>query len=272
MIEEPAPAKQIGLALSGGAARGLAHIGVLSTLVRNRVPIDCVTGCSAGAILGAAFCASMSMRQIRALAPYISWRRLATPVKSEAGFLSFDKLERWLVMLLGDLDFGDLRLPFAVVTMDMVNGERVIIRDGRIARAVRASCSIPGIITPVMIDGRLLGDGGVVDNLPVDAARELGADFVIGVDVFEPFYSRARGPLGKGLTAIETLVRNSGGGVGRADFLITPKTAGKTYVRFSHYQELIALGEAAAESSLPCLNEHLREWRSTRPGGRRNRA
>lgn len=265
------PGKQIGLALSGGAARSLAHIGVLTSLVRNRVPIDCVAGCSAGAILGAAFCAGMSIHQIRALAPYITWRRLATPVKSEAGFLSFEKLERWLVMLLGDLEFADLRLPFAVVTMDMVSGERVIIRDGRIARAVRASCSIPGIVTPVMIDGRLLGDGGVVDNLPVDVARDLGADFVIGVDVFEPFYSRARGPLGKGLTALETLVRNSGGGVGRADFLIAPRTAGKTYVRFSHYKELIALGESAAEASLPCLNEHLSNWRLAQPARRTNR-
>jgi NTE family protein len=148
----------------------------------------------------------------------------------------------------------------------MVSGERVIIRDGRIARAIRASCSVPGIVTPVIIDGRLLGDGGVVDNLPVDVARDLGADFVIGVDVFEPYYNRARGPLGKGLTALETLVRNSGGGVGRADILIAPRTAGKTYVRFSHYKELVALGEAAAESSLPYLNQHLRNWRSTQPG------
>jgi NTE family protein len=258
MKEDLTPRKQIGLALSGGAARGLAHIGVLSVLVRNQVPIDCVAGCSAGAILGAIYCAGMPMSQIQALASHINWRRLVTPVKSSAGFLSLDKLERWLIMLLGDLEFSDLHLPFAVVTMDMISGERVVIREGRIARAIQASCSVPGIVTPVTIDGRLLGDGGVVDNLPVDVARDLGADFVIGVDVFEPFYRRAHGPFGKGLTALETLVRNSGGGVGRADFLITPRTAGKTYIRFSQYQELIALGEAAAESSLPCLNKNLR--------------
>lgn len=258
-MEDSTPRKQIGLALSGGAARGLAHIGVLSVLVRNHVPIDCVAGCSAGAILGAIYCAGMSMSQIQALACHISWRRFVTPVKSDAGFLSLEKLERWLIMLLGDLEFADLDLPFAVVTMDMISGERVVIQEGRIARAIRASCSVPGIVTPVTIDGRLLGDGGVVDNLPVDVARDLGADFVIGVDVFEPHYRRARGLFGKGLTTLETLVRNSGGGVGRADFLITPRTAGKTYIRFSHYKELIALGEAAAESSLPCLNKNLRK-------------
>jgi NTE family protein len=262
MNADSTPPKRIGLALSGGAARGLAHIGVLSVLVRNHVPIDCVAGCSAGAILGATFCAGMSTSQIQALAPHISWRRLATPVKSDAGFLNLEKLERWLIMLLGDLEFSDLELPFALVTMDMISGERVVIREGHVARAIRASCSVPGIVPPVIIDGRLLGDGGVVDNLPVDAARDLGADFVIGVDVFEPYYRRARGPFGKGLTALETLVRNSGGWVGRADFLIAPRTAGKSYVHFSHHKELIELGEAAAEASLSCLNKNLREWRS----------
>lgn len=262
MIGDSTPGKRIGLALSGGAARGIAHIGVLSVLVRNHVPIDFVAGCSAGAILGATYCAGMSIKQIQALAPHIHWRRLATPVKSDAGFLSLEKLERWLIMLIGDLEFSDLELPFAVVTMDMISGERVILREGHVARAIRASCSVPGIVPPVTIDGRLLGDGGVVDNLPVDAARVLGADFVIGVDVFEPNYRRAGGLFGKGLTAIEALVRNSGGGVSRADFLIAPRTAGKSYFRFSHYKELVALGEEAAEADLPCLKDNLRDWRS----------
>ena len=244
---------RIGIALSGGAARGMAHIGVLSVLLRAGIPIEYVAGCSAGAILGAVFCAGMSIEQIRVLSSYVSWRRLATPVQSSRGFLSFEKLERWLIMQLGDLDFDELEVPFAVVTLDVKSGERVILCEGRVARAVRASCSIPGVATPVRINGRLLADGGIVDNLPVDAVRNLGAEYVIGVDVFEPFYDRALGPLGKGVTAIETLVRNAGGGVGQADFLISPGTAGKTYIRFSKYQELYAVGEQAASRSLPCL-------------------
>ncbi len=248
---------RIGLAMSGGAVRGLAHLGVLSVLIRSGIPIEYVAGCSAGAILGAVFCAGMPIGQIHALASYLAWRRLATPVKSPDGLLSFDKLERWLIMLIGDLEFADLAVPFAVVTIDVQSGERVILKEGRVARAVRASCSIPGMVTPVGINGRLLADGGIIDNLPVDAARELGAEFVIGVDVFEPFYGRARGPLGKGLTAVETLVRNAGGGVGQADFLICPETAGKTYFRFSKYQELVSLGEEAAARDLSCLIEKI---------------
>ncbi len=244
---------RIGLALSGGAARGLAHVGVLAVLLKAGIPIDYVAGCSAGAILGALFCAGTSLEQIRVLTSYVTWRRLATPVRSPQGFLSFDKLERWLIMLLGDLDFAELKVPFAVVTMDVQSGERVVLREGRVSEAVRASCSVPGLVTPVGINGRLLADGGIVDNLPVDAARELGAEFVIGVDVFEPFYGRPQGPLGKGLTAVETLVRNAGGGIGQADFLITPETAGQTYIRFSKYQELFSLGEEAAARILPYL-------------------
>jgi len=249
--------RRIGIALSGGAARGLAHVGVLSVLQKAGVPIEYVAGCSAGAILGALFCAGMSIEQIRVLTSYVSWRRLARPAQSSQGFLRFDKLERWLIMLLGDLEFSELEVPFAVVTMDVQSGERVVLQEGRVAKAVRASCSIPGVVTPVGINGRLLADGGIVDNLPVDAARGLGAEFVIGVDVFEPFYDRARGPLGKGLTAVETLVRNAGGGVGQADFLFSPETAGKTYISFSRYQELFSLGEEAATRNLLCLLEEI---------------
>jgi NTE family protein len=234
-------------------------VGVLQALCDAEIAIDCIAGCSAGSILGALYCAGLPMEQIRSYVPFISWRRIAELSPSDQGILTFGKLERLMIMLLGDIQFRDLTLPFAVVAMDAITGERLIIRQGRVAPAVRASCSIPGIVTPVEVDGRLLSDGGVVDNLPVDGAQALGADFVIGVDVFEPHYRRSRGPLGKGLTAIETMVRNAGGGVQRADFLIAPKTAGQTYARFSHYRDLISLGEQAAREEIPLLKAKLAE-------------
>jgi len=175
--------------------------------------------------------------------------------------LTFEKLERMLIMLLGDIDFCDLKTPLAVIAMDVVTGERIIIQEGHLAPAIRASCSIPGVVTPVEVNGRLLADGGVVDNLPVDGALALGADFVIGVDVFEPHYLRQRGPIGKGLTAIETMVRNTGGGVQRADFLISPRTAGHTYICFSQYERLIQLGRQAAQDKLPELKKTLTQER-----------
>jgi NTE family protein len=250
-------AMRVGVALSGGAVRGLAHLGVMRVLAESNIPIDCIAGCSAGSILGALYCAGISLEQIHSYVPFITWRRIASLSRSRQGLLSFDKLERLMIMLLGDIDFSDLQIPFAVVVMDVVTGERLIITEGRLAPAIRASCSIPGVATPVEIDGRLLADGGVVDNLPIDAALALRADYVIGVDVFEPHYLRERGPIGKGLTAIETMVRNSGGGVRRADFLISPKTAGQTYMHFSHYERLISLGRQAARQSVPDLKKSI---------------
>jgi NTE family protein len=173
--------------------------------------------------------------------------------------ITFDKMARWIVMILGDVHFAELPIPLVIVATDWETGQRVILNEGRVAPAVQASCSIPGLVTPVKLEGRSLVDGGVVDNLPVKAVRDLGADYVIGVDVFAPNYKRDWGPLAHGLTAIETLVRNAGGGVGVADCLISPRTDGQTFVRFSHYQDLIALGEDAARKALPGLLAELEQ-------------
>ncbi len=243
--------------MSGGAARGLAHLGVLTTLTNSNIPIDYVAGCSAGAVMGAVFCAGMTLDQMYKFAPYISWRRLVQPIRSAEGIFTFERLERWLVMLLGDLNFSDLNLPLVIVAMDVETGERVIIRQGSLAKAVRASCSVPGLVEPVELNGRRLVDGGIVDHLPVDAVRQMGAEYVIGVDVIEPDYSQMGSMLGQGQTVIETLIRNSGGGVGRADFLITPRTVGQSFFRFSNYQDMILSGRVAAEESLPSLRDDL---------------
>lgn len=140
--------RRIGLALSGGAARGLAHLGVLTALSRNNIPVDYVAGCSAGAILGAVYCAGMSLDQMHKFVPYISWRRIAKPIRSADGLLTFEKLERWLIMLLGDLEFSDLTIPLVIVAMDAESGERVIIRHGCLAKAVRARFSESGPVRP----------------------------------------------------------------------------------------------------------------------------
>ena len=245
--------KRIGLALGGGAVRGLAHLGVLSVLEREGIPVDCVAGTSVGSVVGAAYCAGLGAEQLKAIAAQISWSRIAGPALSMQGFVSFAKLERWLVDLLGDLDFADLAIPFAAVATDAASGDPVVLREERLAPAVRASCSVPGIVPPVKMNGRLLVDGGIADNLPVAAVQALGADYVIGVDICRPLIRRRRGPLGMGIAALETLVRRAGGGIEAADCLISPDLAGFSYVRFSQRKELIARGIRAAEEKLPLL-------------------
>ena len=173
------------------------------------------------------------------------------------GWFSFDKLARWLVAEFGDLDFVDLQIPYAVIATDLQNGEAVTFRKGRVAPAVQASCSVPGIVTPVEIDGRLLVDGSLVNTVPVSVLREMGADYVIGVDIFSSSLRSHWGPFGMAITAIEILVRGAGGGIRDADCLISPDLAGRTYLRFSKRDELIALGQQAAQAKLDCIRSEL---------------
>jgi NTE family protein len=247
---------KVGLALSGGVARGPVHVGVLTVLEREGIPIDCIAGASAGSIVGSAYCAGLEIPQLRKIATQTSWRDVAAPVIPRQGLVSFAKMESFIENLVGELDIRDLSIPFAAVATDMQRGEQVILREGRLATAVRASCSVPGFITPVILDNMLLSDGGISDNLPVDAARELGADYVIGVDLFVPSQPKW-GPLGMGATAIETLVRQAGGGYKEADCLIVPDLSGHSYFRFSKAEQYIAIGEAAAEAVIPEIKREL---------------
>jgi NTE family protein len=247
----------VGLALGGGVVRGLAHVGVLSELIRAGIPIDLVAGTSAGSIIGAAYCTGVSIERIRAFSEYFRWRRFARLVWPVRGWISFDKLARLMISEFGDLKFSDLKTPFAVIATDLGTGEAVTLRQGRIAPAVQASCSVPGFVTPVEIDGRLLGDGSLVNTVPVSVLREMGADYVIGVDIFSSALRSRLGPFGLGMTAIEILVRGAGGGIREADCLISPELAGMTYLRFSQRKDLIRLGAESARAQLDGIRSAL---------------
>mgnify|MGYP001428611711 CR=1 FL=1 len=244
---------RVGLALGGGVARGLAHIGVLSVLEEAGVPIDCVAGTSMGAIIGASYCAGLTIAELKALAARAGWWDVSRPMLSATGLVTFNRMERWLEDTIGEYDVRDLAIPFAAVASDLVSGERVVLWRGRLCTAIRASCSVPGFASPIELDGRMLVDGGITDNVPADVARMLGADYVIGVDIFMPALRRRLGPLGQGLAAIETLVRHAGQGDAECDCLIVPHMEGRSYFRFSHYEQFIALGEAAAREKLPTI-------------------
>ena len=248
--------QRIGLALGGGVARGLAHIGVLSVLERTGVTIDCVAGTSAGSIMGAAYCAGLGLERIREEAARLRWHHIASLVWPSRGLFSFDKLERWAVNKLGDITFADLKIPFAAVATDMRTGEPVVLCKGRVAPAVRASCSFPGLVTPIELEGRLLCDGFVSDILPVSAVRAMGADYVIGVDILAPAIRPYLGALGYGIVGIEIMAQRAGQGCEQADCLISPDLAGVSYLRLDH-KKLIALGERAAEEKLSIIQAAL---------------
>jgi len=209
----PSARPKIGLALSGAVMRGAAHIGALMALERANIPIDFVAGASAGSLVGGMFCAGYSAAAMVEISTTMHWRNFARPVLSSKGFLSFAPLEAWFVNLIGDINFEDLSRPFAVSATNLSLGEASIFRQGKLSNKVHASCAVPTFAVPVEIDGHFFCDGGVSNNLPVAALREMGADYVIGVDLFVPTIRRRLGAFGFGLAAIETMVRRSGGGI-----------------------------------------------------------
>jgi NTE family protein len=249
--------KHIGLALGGGVARGAAHVGVLSVLEREGIPIDCVAGTSAGSLVGALYCAGLGLAEMPAILAGFGWRAIARPVLSRRGLLSFARMEHWLAATIGDVTFAELRRPFAVVATDLLTGRPVVLREGRVAPAVRASCSMPSIVVPIEIDGRLLVDGSIANSVPGAATRALGADYVIGVNLFDVGVPSAGNLFSIGLASLEHLLRYSGGGLQAVDCLISPELAGMSYASFGGRAQAAALGARAAEATLPALRQAL---------------
>ncbi|HSH01680.1 MAG TPA: patatin-like phospholipase family protein [Anaerolineae bacterium] len=248
---------RVGLALGGGVARGPAHIGALIALEQAGIPIDCVAGTSAGAVVGAAYCAGLSLMRIRELSLATRWWRVADLVLPLHGFITFQPMEHWLESQIGVLSIEDLAVPFTAVAMDLTTGEPILLKEGPLSRAVRASCSVPGFVEPVWHNGRWLCDGGVVDNLPVAAVKTMNPDYIIGVDLFTPAHNRRLGPLGPGSTALEMLIQGAGAGVYDADCVIAPQLSGKSYFRFGYTQEYIRLGIEAAQKMIPQIKKDL---------------
>jgi len=175
---------KLGLALGSGAARGLAHIGVLKVLEEADIPIDIITGTSMGAFIGAMYAAGVPVAQMEQVALEIDWlsmARLLAPVMPTSGLSDGKKLVAFMAELLPARDFKDLRLPLAVTATDINTGEAIIIKQGDLLEAIRASLAFPGIFSPVRFGQRFLVDGGLCNPIPTDVARNLGAERIIGV-------------------------------------------------------------------------------------------
>lgn len=252
--------KCIGLVLSGGAVRGIAHIGVLEVLEEAGIRPDVVAGTSAGSLVGALYCAGLPLAEIKAEALNLSWSKIGRVRRPGLGWFDASRMEERLNELIGRRTFAELEIPFAAVSADILTGEMVVLRQGSVARAVRASCSVPGIFTPVEQGERLLVDGGVLNNLPVSVAREMGADYVIAVDLL-PSVHRSRRP--RHLAEIWMLTYYTFTLLAHrersdADCLIVPDISHLGMMDFSHAPEFIAKGREAAQAALSKLRQDLR--------------
>jgi NTE family protein len=242
--------KKVGLALGGGAVRGFAHIGVLQVLLQEGIPIDYVAGTSVGSLIGAAFCSGISLDEIVAISKKINWFTIVRPHWGSDGLVSFRGIRTLIDDNFNTPTFADLQTPFAVVATDVDADEGVVISEGHLSPAVEASCSVSGLVAPVELNGRRLADGIFVNAVPVSVVQEMGADYVIGVDVFRPFIRPRWGFISQLVNAFEIVLRHAGGGIKSADCLISPEIGGVTYMRFSKRNELIELGRQAAENKL----------------------
>jgi NTE family protein len=246
---------RVGLALSGGAARGIAHIGVLRALEENAIPIDAIAGASAGALVGGCYAAGLSIKQLEAMARKFRWRHVSRLSFSRLGLQSNAPMEKFLRATLPVTRFEDLRIPFAALATDLQDGTAVVMRDtGDVTFAIRASVCVPALYTPVRDpEGRLLVDGGLVANLPISYTRALGADIVIAVDVgadgakFIDHPRTALGVLMKAFVAAERVVSNQE--APNADLIIMPRVGHIRWDETRRAEEFLKIGyEAALES------------------------
>lgn len=254
---------KVGLALGSGTVRGTAHLGVLKVLEDAGIPIDIVTGTSAGALVGALYASGMSVDEMRRKLPHLGWRHLARPVFSGRALFSNEPLGKWVNKQIGRKSIEDCRLPFAAVAADETTGEAVIFQSGPVDLAVQASTAIPGIMHPVCYQDRQLIDGAVVHRVPVALARSMGADIVIGVDVEVPVQA-VRPPRFVWNTFLRTYFimseRLAEEELQLADVVIKPQMSTNIY-RFKYAPEFLSRGEAAARHALPAIRALLNEDR-----------
>ena len=243
--------KKIGIAFSGGAARGFAHLGVLKALREHDLPIDFVAGTSAGSIVGAAFASGLSVEEIVEMGRKMTWYRMTGFSYSPKGFLSNASMGAFLRRNFPRDRFEDLPIPCAVVTCELQTGEAVVLQEsGDLIEAVRASCAIPGIFTPVEINGKRLFDGGIVANVPTKAVKKLGAEIVIAVDVLAAgatYWGTPSTLLGIFFQSTMLLLRAASKAHHyRADVVIIPKIAHLRPDEIGKIDEFIKAGEEAA--------------------------
>ena len=282
-IKQPAP--RLGLVLGGGGARGLAHIGVMRVFQREQIPVDLIAGTSMGGLVGALYAAGVPITTVQEEVGRLS--KLTEQIKlvdvniSSAGLsVGGRRIYNFMADLLGeDLTFADLRLPLSMVSVDIRTGREVTLQGGLVIDAVRATISVPGIFQPVDLGDYRLVDGGVLDNVPVDVARTMGATRTIAVDVLPSFSRNMPGmaPVETGLqlpfaplslnevyNVIMIMIAALTDSRLREyppDLLIRPEIPASITLMsgFGRATEIIAAGEVAAEEALPAIRALLAE-------------
>ncbi|MFT8320348.1 MAG: patatin-like phospholipase family protein [Bacillus sp. (in: firmicutes)] len=253
---------RIGLALGSGGARGLAHLGVIKVLREENIPIDFIAGSSIGAIVASLYGAGLDVERLYDLSKFFKRKYFLDFTVPKMGFIAGNKVKELIRLFTFGKNIEELDIPVAIVAADLLTGEKVVFTKGPIAEAVRASISIPGIFVPEKIDGRLLVDGGVIDRIPVSVVKEMGADFIIAVDV-------ANVKITTEVTSIFDVIMRSldimqmelvNNREIASDFMIRPHVEMYNSKAFTNLERIIELGEKETKKHLPDIKKRIAEW------------
>lgn len=247
-----AKTKKIGLALGGGAVLGAAHIGVLKAIDELTIPVHFISGTSIGAFVSAFYAFGKSWEEIESFTKELDWLDLTGLSISKLGLLSNQKLGDLVKATIGDVNIEEAKIPLAMVATDITTGEKIIFTKGEVENAVMASTCIPGIFIPVEIDNRLLVDGGIVENVPITTLKEMGAEYLISVDL------NADRPYHKPENIVDIMLRSFDFTLKattklqaeKADIEIKPDLSQFNMVDMSQTDELIHAGYVEAKKAL----------------------
>ena len=259
MVRHPDRDPTIGLALGGGFARGLAHIGVLKVLEEEKIPINFIAGTSVGALIGAVYASGVHPTEMAEFAAQVRFRDFARWTVSRLGFASNDRMSGMLERCLKVKTFEELRVPLALIATDFVTGEAVVFRSGDLIAPVRASCAYPGMFLPVSLDGRTLVDGMLAYSVPTTPLRQMGAERVLAVYLKSHWVNSAPprsvfDVIGQCFSIAQT--KMSSLWQADADIVMEPEVQGFAYDAFDRAPALVRAGEEAAGRALP----RIRQW------------
>jgi NTE family protein len=259
------PRPKIALVLGGGAARGFAHVGVIRALEQEKVPIDMIVGTSVGSLIGAIYAYDSNSFELEWTAFSLEKDQVFDygifSAFTSMGPVKGDKLEEFVKSKV-PVNIEDLKVPFAAVATDLNRGTRVVIDRGPVARAVHASSAIPGVFNPVEYQGKLLVDGGVMDNIPISVAREKGADIVIAVDISENVINfNITNLIDVVVQSINIMFReNVVHKLKDANVLIVPAVGDVGMLDFTQKKRCMQAGIEATQKAMPEIREALEEW------------
>jgi NTE family protein len=250
---------RIGLALSGGSALGTLHIGVLQALENNQIPIDCISGTSAGAIVAACYAFGVPVNKLVERAQSLSWYKLSGLSYSRMGLASTKTIGKMMEGIIGPVNIEDAKIPLAIVATNIKNGEKVVFKKGSVSQAIMASVSIPGLFAPVRIDGLQLVDGGVIENLPLLTLNDFGPDIKIGVNLARwRTYKEPANAIDVVLNTFDVMTqRQSIAHSQAAEIIIEPHLEKYTSSDFKKAAELIAEGYRATALVIPKIKQKL---------------